>query len=164
MKDLAIGPKKKIDMFPPYRPGELFFPLTRAEGNSTIPFFYETLLTLLLFSTSTYSFGMLIHFSHISPLFFTVGPRGWFIYFVVIKKWVSQKVQDDVVFWNLVIFKWSWSKKIEGALPGDLQVMDRVRENPEFTNHGPKIQKFTEHGARNGQITATTISEIHGSR
>ena len=68
--------EKEIDMFPPYRPGELFFPLTRAEGNSTIPFFYETLLTLLLFSTSTYSFGMLIHFSHISPLFFTVGPRG----------------------------------------------------------------------------------------
>jgi len=36
--DRSLRPKKKITMFPPERPGEFFFPLTRARTNSTIPF------------------------------------------------------------------------------------------------------------------------------
>ena len=41
-------PKKKA-MFPPYRPGETFFLLTRAREKSTIPFFPFTLKFLFYF-------------------------------------------------------------------------------------------------------------------
>ena len=41
--------EKKIAMFPPYRPGETFFLLTRAREKSTIPFFPFTLKFLFYF-------------------------------------------------------------------------------------------------------------------
>ena len=44
-----LRPKKKIAMFPPYRPGETFFLLTRAREKSTIPFFPFTLKFLFYF-------------------------------------------------------------------------------------------------------------------
>ena len=37
---LSAEAEKKIAMFPPYRPGEAFFLLTRAREKSTIPFFH----------------------------------------------------------------------------------------------------------------------------
>ena len=44
----TFRPKKKA-MFPPYRPGETFFLLTRAREKSTIPFFPFTLKFLFYF-------------------------------------------------------------------------------------------------------------------
>ena len=41
-------PKKKIVMFPPYRPGQIFFLLTRARQKFTIPFFCVILIFLFL--------------------------------------------------------------------------------------------------------------------
>ena len=53
---MTLGPKnhnyqaeKKIVMFPPYGPGEIFFLLTRAREKSTIPFFPFTLKFLFYF-------------------------------------------------------------------------------------------------------------------
>ena len=44
-----MRPKKKIHMFPPYRPGEIIFQFTRAHEKSTIPFFRLTVLFLFYF-------------------------------------------------------------------------------------------------------------------